>query len=171
MKYSFFPGVSLRPVADTDLPFLFEIYASTRSDIAMLDWPDEEKKQLLQLQFYAQNSYYINQFKTASFDLICKDKLAIGRFYVHRREQEIRVIDIALLPQYQGQGIGSGLLRALIDEADELDLPVSIHVQQNNPALHLYRRLGFEYVRLEGIHELMTRPPTREALNKPWINS
>jgi len=167
------PSISLHPITDADMPFLFEVYASTRSDIAMLDWPDEQKTQFLRFQFDAQHSSYTNQFKATaefkqvSFDLIRKNGLAIGRLYVQRSVQEIRVIDIALLPQFQGRGIGGALLQALIDEAGERDVPVSIHVQPNNPALHLYRRLGFEYIQSDGMHELMHCQPTARKTPPP----
>ena len=79
----------------------------------------------------------------------------IGRLYVDRRTEEIRIIDIALLPEYRGKGVGSKLIRALLDEAEQERMPVRIHVERFNPALRLYRRLGFKVVEDEGVYYLM----------------
>ena len=84
------------------------------------------------MQFNAQHSYYHDQFKQADFDIIEQDMLAIGRLYVDRREDEIRIIDIALLPEYRGKGIGGGIMRTLIDEATGANRSVTIHVEHNN---------------------------------------
>ena len=66
-----------------------------------------------------------------------------GRLYVHRGESEIRIVDIALLPEHRGDGVGSALLRDLLAEADADGKRVTIHVERLNPALRLYERLGF----------------------------
>jgi ribosomal protein S18 acetylase RimI-like enzyme len=80
-----------------------------------------------------------------------------GRLYVARWEDEIRIVDIALLPEFRGRGIGSALLRDLIDEAEAAGRPLSIHVEQNNPARPLYDRLGFEEAGEFGVYVLMRR--------------
>ena len=70
----------------------------------------------------------------------------IGRLYVHRRESEIGVVDIALLPAYRKQGIGGLLLREILAEAAAASKPVRIYVERFNPAQHLYERLGFRQI-------------------------
>jgi len=78
-----------------------------------------------------------------------------GRLYVHAWEREIRIVDIALMPEFRGQGIGSDLLRSLIAEAEASDRTLSIHVEHNNPARRLYERLGFQYAGEHGVYVLM----------------
>jgi ribosomal protein S18 acetylase RimI-like enzyme len=70
----------------------------------------------------------------------------IGRFYVHRGTEEIRLIDVALLSAWQRRGIGSAYVDALLAEAKGAGLPVSLHVEPQNPARRLYLRAGFRCV-------------------------
>jgi ribosomal protein S18 acetylase RimI-like enzyme len=83
-----------------------------------------------------------------------------GRLYVHRGRSDIRVVDIALAPEYRGRGIGAALLRSLITEAEASDRKVSIHVERHNPARRLYERLGFRPAGEHGVYVLMERVPT-----------
>lgn len=123
-----------------------------------MPWSAEQKADFLRMQFDAQHNYYREQFPEASFDLVLVDGARAGRLYVDRRENEIRIIDIALLPDYRGQGIGSELLASLLEEAAELAVPVRIHVESNNPAMTLYKRLGFRMVEEQGVYHLMECP-------------
>jgi ribosomal protein S18 acetylase RimI-like enzyme len=82
-----------------------------------------------------------------------------GRLYVARWEDEIRIVDIALLPDFRGRGLGTALLEDLMAEADAAGKPLSIHVEQNNPARSLYDRLGFEEAGEFGVYVLMRRAP------------
>ena len=154
----------LRAAGDGDIEFLYRLYASTRSDeMALVDWTEAQKEEFLRMQFNAQHLYYHDQFKQASFDILVLEVQAIGRLYVDRREDEIRVIDIALLPEFRGRGIGGEIMQALIDEAAAGNRSVTIHVEHNNPALNLYRRLGFGRVSDEGVYYFMKWNPPDEA--------
>ena len=135
--------IRFRPIDDEDRRFLHRLYASTRADeLAAVDWTDEEKERFLDFQFGAQHDYYREQFPAARFDLVLVDGEPAGRLYVDRRDDEIRLIDIALLPEFRRRGIGGELMRRVLDEGREAGLPVQIHVEQNNPAMRLYDRLG-----------------------------
>ena len=95
----------------------------------------------------------------ASFDVVLVDGEPVGRLYVHRGETEIRVVDIALLPEYRGSGIGKSLLRKLLAEADAATKSVTVHVERFNPALRLYERLGFHEIADHGVYLLLERRP------------
>ena len=132
------------------------IYASTRADeMAMVPWSPEQKEQFIAFQFDAQRRHYEQHFPRAAFDMVVKEDAVIGRFFVDRTPDEIRIIDIALLPTYRGSGIGSALIRPLLDEAARAGKPVRIHVERENRARQLYDRLGFVPVDSHGIYELM----------------
>jgi ribosomal protein S18 acetylase RimI-like enzyme len=154
--------ISFRPITQEDEPFLCRLYASTREDeLAVVPWSQAEKDAFLEMQFNAQHTYYQEQFKQASFDLVLLAGQPIGRLYLDRRRDELRIIDIALLPQYRRRGIGSRLLQQVLAEADTAVLPVRIHVEHNNPALKLYHRLGFRRIGDQGVYFLMEWTPTK----------
>ncbi|MEM7132581.1 MAG: GNAT family N-acetyltransferase [Chloroflexota bacterium] len=148
--------IVLRPIRDTDMPFLLELYASTRAEeMAMIDWPDEQKDQFLATQFHAQHTYYMENYLEATFDVMIWQKEPIGRLYVEEWPTELRIIDIALLPQYRKQGIGGYFMKKLMQRAQDGKKGVSIHVEKNNPAMRLYKRLGFKKVDEHGLYDLM----------------
>ncbi len=150
-------GLILRPETEEDLEFLYHLYASTRADeTALLDWTEEEKEAFLRMQFSAQRGYYRGHYRETRFDVIEREGEAIGRLYVARWPDDIRVVDIALMPEHRGQGVGGGLMRALLDEAAAAGKSVSIHVEVYNPALRLYERLGFQAKgQDDGVYRLM----------------
>jgi len=153
-------NIELRPAGDADTEFLYHLYASTRADeMAQVDWTQQQIDDFLRMQFNAQHSYYHEHFSNAQFDIIESDEAhnneSIGRLYVDRRADEIRIIDIALLPDFRGKGIGEALMQSLLDEASASNKAVSIHVEHNNAAMHLYKRLGFRHIRDEGVYYFM----------------
>ena len=153
-------AVTLRPITDADLPFLLQLYASTRVDeLAQVSWTDEQKAAFIVQQFQAQHAWWQEQYTGARFDLVLVDGEPAGRLYVDVWEREIRVVDIALVPAHRGGGIGSMLLRRVFDEGDAAGKPVSIHVEVFNPARRLYDRLGFVEKGTHGdVYVLMERP-------------
>lgn len=154
-------GVGLRPVQEADRPFLAQVYASTRAEeLATLPWTDEQKAAFIAHQFEAQDAHYRTHYDRATFDVIEVDGEPAGRLYVDRGPREIRIVDIALTPEYRGRGLGTGLLQALLDEAAGSGRTVSIHVEMSNPARRLYERLGFRPAGEHGPYVLMERPPT-----------
>lgn len=153
--------ITLRPITPNDEPFLYRLYASTREEeLAVVPWSDAEKESFLTMQFNAQHTYYQEQFKKAEFSIIQQKGKPIGRLYIDRRKDEIRLVDIALLPRYQRKGIGSKLLKDVLDEGSAKNLPVRIHVEHNNPALTLYVQLGFKHIEDQGVYFLMEWVPT-----------
>lgn len=154
------PPITLRPVTPEDESFLYRVYAGTREDeLAPLEWDDAQKDSFLRMQFNAQHRFYREQFPSADFDIIQTVDQPIGRLYVDRREDEIRIIDIALLPEHRDSGIGSALLKDLLTEASAAGKPVRIHVERFNPALRLYDRLGFIQVGDNDVYYLMEWSP------------
>jgi N-acetylglutamate synthase-like GNAT family acetyltransferase len=153
-------ALGLRPIQDEDLMVLNEIYSSTREEELkqLPTWSEEQKKGFLAQQFMAQHTYYQKNYVGAAFYLIQKNKENIGRLYIHENFQEnnIRIIDIALLPKWQHQGIGKGILEDILSKATEIDKPVSIHVESFNPAMKLYKKLGFQKIsETNGVYHLM----------------
>jgi ribosomal protein S18 acetylase RimI-like enzyme len=145
--------VTLRPAQPSDEPFLLQVYASTRADeLALTDWSDAQKDDFVRMQFSAQKKYYEENYDGAEYLLILLKKQPAGRLYLHRRPDEIRIMDIALLSEFRRQGIGTFLLKQLFAEAGLTGKPVGIHVEVFNPALKLYEMLGFKKIADKGVY-------------------
>lgn len=156
MKLALPDNLHLRPVRDADRETLLAIYASTREDeLARTDWSAAQKAAFVAMQFQAQTAHYLTNYPGAEFLLIEADGRAAGRLYRHRREGGVRIMDIALLPDFRSQGIGTRLLRALQAEAAAENIGLSIHVEGFNPARRLYERLGFRPAADAGVYILM----------------
>ena len=158
-------AVTLRPIGPADSEFLLRVYASTRSEeLAPVPWSNEQKDAFLRQQFEAQRAYWRETYPAADSAVIEVDGTPAGRFYVNRGQDEIRLVDIALLPEYRQGGIGTGLIQGLLAEAGTRGLPVTIHVEVGNQARKLYERLGFERVADRGVYILMQwRPAARRG--------
>ena len=148
--------VALRPATSDDDAFLTRVYAGTRAaELAAVSWTDEEKAAFVQMQFVAQAQYYREHYPDTSFDVILLGAEAAGRLYVSRWPDELRIVDIALLPEFCNRGIGTLLLRELQSEAATAGKPLRIHVERFNPALRLYERLGFGQIEDKGVYLFM----------------
>ena len=120
-----------------------------------MPWDAAQKAAFLQMQFDAQHAHYQEVFSGAAFDVILVDGQPAGRLYVNRGDDEMRIVDIALLPAYCNRGIGTWLLKELQSEAAGAGKPLRIHVERFNPALRLYQRLGFQQIVDRGVYLFM----------------
>jgi ribosomal protein S18 acetylase RimI-like enzyme len=151
-------GFALRLEADADIPFLAELYASTReAELALAPWSPTEKAIFLRSQFDAQRRHYYSNFHDCVFSVLECDGAPIGRLYLETRGQNLHIVDIALTPVRRGQGLGGRILVGVIAFAAAAGRGVSIYVEKFNPALRLYRRLGFTEVSDSGVYLLMER--------------
>ena len=149
-------GLTFRPVADDDLSFLARVYATTRAgELALVGWSEDRKAGFLKQQFDAQHTHYQRYYPGADWLVIVDAGEDVGRIYVEHWPSQVRIIDIAFMPAHCGKGFGTALLRDLMDEAAAAGKAVSIHVEKNNPAMRLYRRLGFATEEDKGVYDLM----------------
>jgi len=148
--------ITLRPVNPGDEDFLLEVYASTREDeLAQLPWDDNQRAHFLRMQFAAQQQDYQRRFPDAEHRLILLNERPIGGHYVARNESEIRILEIAILPADRKKGVGTRLIRNLLDEAAKTRRLVRVYVERFNPSLDLFERLGFARVDDIGSHFLL----------------
>jgi len=153
-------GIRVRRMADEDMPFLAGLYRSTREDeLALTGWEEAQKKTFIDMQFRAQHVHYQKHYPDALWLIIEKAGNAVGRLYLERWSKEHRIIDIALLPEARGRGLGEAILRDLQDEAAGEGKTVSIHVEKVNPAMSLYRRLGYRTIEDKGVYDLLVWTP------------
>ena len=156
--------ITLRPATDADYDFMRRLYASTREE-EMTHFPFDEaqKKAFLDQQFAAQFEHYGIHYPTCERNIIEKDGQPVGRLWIDEWRDQIRLVDIALIPECRSSGIGSRLLHGVLDRGAKVGKPVTIHVEAFNPALRLYQRLGFEKVDTNGVYFLMRWTPRRDA--------
>lgn len=145
---------TLRPAEAADAAFLRSLYASTRlEELSLLD--PAQRESFLELQWRARQRDYRARHPDAEDQIVLVEGTVAGRLLVARRSDELVVVDIALLPEFRGRGIGSRLLLRLLEEATRAGIVVRLHVALTNPALRLYRRLGFSQVSVSGLYALM----------------
>ncbi len=153
-------AITLRVASDDDAAFLLKVYASTRDDeMSMVPWSDEQKETFLRFQFEGQHNFYHEQFPDASYDIILEDDEPIGRLYVRREAAEIGIMDITVLPERRNRGMGTSLVRTLLNEGAETNKRVCIWVESYNPSIRLFERLGFSKAQEDGVNWLMERRP------------
>jgi ribosomal protein S18 acetylase RimI-like enzyme len=152
-------SVTLRPVCSDDESFLLNLYRSVHEQtFSSLDMSVEQKTELLRMQFNAQQTQYRSQFPIAKFDVILSNEKPIGSLFTLRGPEEFVLIDISLLPEHRNGGIGGRLVTSLIQQANDARKPLQAHVLKNNPAWHLWQRLGFEEVDEDGMYLKITVP-------------
>ena len=154
-------NISLRPATPLDQPFLIAVYTESReAELAATGWSNEEKSAFCRSQFEAQDAHYREHFPRCEFLVIEENTQPIGRLYLDRRPDEIRLVDIALLKDRRGRGIGGRLIQGILDEAANNGLMVRIHVERSNPARRLYDRLGFMVEEEGEVYDLLSWPKT-----------
>jgi|SRR5690606_32634371 len=137
------PKILVREATSADAVLLLSIYRSTREqELNLTPWDEKQKSTFIQSQFDAQQFHYKKYYLNSAYWIIEYNKTPAGRLYVDVSDH-VRIIDIALLPQFRNLGLGSKVLKDVQEMAKTLNLPVSIHVEQYNPAKQLYKRLGF----------------------------
>jgi ribosomal protein S18 acetylase RimI-like enzyme len=147
----------LRPEREEDRDFRYRLFCDSRQPEFALALPPPVYQQVMAHQFQAQTVSYRNSFPQARFDIIELDGASIGRIVVDRPGTMIHIVDQAIVPHLRGRGIGTAIMRAIMDDATAAGLPVQLEVDsENDPSFRLYRRLGFVaietaqfYLRLE----------------------
>lgn len=156
----------LRTVTPADETWQLAIYASTRAEeLALTGWPVPQCKAFVRQQHQAQQTHYTRHFPHSVCQLILvRGEEVAGRLWVDESDGRLRILDIALLPAWRGQGLGTRCLQALAEQADAAGRVLSIQVEIHNPARRLYERLGFVADgRPQGLHQPMHRPiPARQ---------
>src|ERR1041385_3701127 len=149
--------VELRPISERDDAFLLSVYASTREDeLAQAEWGEGQKELFLRWQFDMQRREYETRFPNADYRVIVLDRQPAGRIWVGADDEQIRLLDIALLPQFQNRGVGTALLERLKTHAAGKGKALRHMVfVLNNNAERFYERLGFRKIEDFGAYKHM----------------
>jgi GNAT superfamily N-acetyltransferase len=136
-------GMTVRKATAGDDVFLLRLYVSTRAEeVAQWGWAPAQQQNFLRMQFQAQRQSYRLQYPDAE-RLVIEAGGAIGAVTVSSAAGEIRLVDLAFLPNHRGKGLGTEILHALLGEAKAAGLPLRLSVLRTNRAANLYGRLGF----------------------------
>jgi ribosomal protein S18 acetylase RimI-like enzyme len=149
--------LALRPVTDADEDFLVSIYAASRADeLAQAQWEEGKQEAFVKWQFDLQRREYCVRFPDAEYYVIVIDDCPAGRIWIGRDDRQIRLLDIAILPEFQNRGAGTMLLRRLIDESKRAGKALRHMVfVLNNDAHRFYERLGFVVIEEFGAYKHM----------------
>jgi ribosomal protein S18 acetylase RimI-like enzyme len=157
-------SITLRTVGPEDQPFLLAVYATTRAaELAMTSWTAEQREAFVRMQFLAQDSFYREKYAEGDFKVILRDGEPVGRLYVAREPDLIRILDITVLPDFRNSGIGSALIQDLLDEAAKHGKRVRIYVETFNPSLALFQKRNFTVLEEDGINLLLEWKPATAA--------
>ncbi len=139
-------GIEFYNASDDDLEFLAKVYYATRiEEFSMFGWSEDQLKSLLEMQFNSQKQSYSIQFPAAEHLIICLYQEKIGRIIINRTSEDLRLVDIALLPEFRNLGVGSKIITDLIEEAKRKTLPLTLQVaRSNSAAFRLYQKIGFQ---------------------------
>jgi len=152
-------GISYRAETEEDRPFLAALYASTRAEeLAAFGWPPDMQCAFLAQQHEAQHRHYRGAYAAAEWLILLQEGGAVGRLYLEPREAALHLIDISLVPDRRGTGIGGAILADLIEQGRTLGKAISLQVEKTNRARRLYERLGFRTTADNGLYDWMERP-------------
>lgn len=148
----------LRPEIETDRDFRFALFRTSRGAAwDQVTLPPEMLSMIMRQQFDAQTLGHAASYPEARLEIVTVDGAPVGRLAVDRAQGAIHLIDIALMADWRGRGLGSSLLRRLMDEAARAGRPLTLHVAHDNIAAHrLYLRLGFAAAGEDETHLAMT---------------
>ncbi|MEY2583120.1 MAG: hypothetical protein QOE09_2969 [Ilumatobacteraceae bacterium] len=146
---------ALRPAVAADTDFEHALYASTRDDLRPLG--PEVFDGLVGMQFRAQTMSIRLDHPNAERKIVLVDNTPVGRLILDGTGGHIEVIDVALLPQYRGHGIGTSIMRGVLAQADRMGRAIRLHVEKQSRAVRLYERLGFVICGDIGMYFAMSR--------------
>ena len=153
MKSPGLNSITFRAITEANRLFLVQLYKSSRGDdLRGLGWDEDRIREFLEMQYAAYGNFYRNDFPNSSDEVVLGDAKPIGRLIIDRRADEIRLVDIALLPAHQNRGFGSQIIRGLQAEAATQHKPLRLHIIRFNRAVGLFERLGFVRASETGTH-------------------
>lgn len=148
--------ISFKDVEERDGEFIEKVYRSTREkELNLTGWPEDQKHRFIIMQSMAQLVDFKRNYKGTNYRIILYKKKPAGRLYLWETNSEVWVIDISLLPEFRGKGIGRSILSDIIERSRKKNKTVALHVALGNPARRLYERLGFKKVGATATHDCM----------------
>ncbi|MBK7393693.1 MAG: GNAT family N-acetyltransferase [Chloracidobacterium sp.] len=137
--------IELLPAIEEDDAFLSQLYRLGRqAEVACFGWDEEQQSAFLDMQFRARQQAYKIQFPKTEYSIVTVDQNSAGCLTVERSADQIRIVDIAILPDYRGRGIATHLIEQLQTESAASARPLVLRVDVTNiKAKELYEKHGF----------------------------
>lgn len=155
-----FGSLDRRLATEEDAAFLLHLYHCNRAaELMMFGFSAEHQLQFVQMQFRARAFHYAHAYPGAQDQILQLNQQNVGRLLLHSSASTITLLDIGLLPEYCGRGIGSQVLTELIADADRGSKAIELHVEPQSRAKKLYQRLGFLVTQELPPYEAMVREP------------
>ncbi|HVX40652.1 MAG TPA: GNAT family N-acetyltransferase [Gemmatimonadaceae bacterium] len=146
----------MRRESEQDLAFVERLYASVRAEeLRATGWPEDAQLAFVRQQLALQREHYRNHFPATEFMIVTRRSAPIGRLYLSLGQAEYRVLDLSLVAESRGRGIGGELVRTIQAAATRAGCPVTLHVERGSRARRLYDRAGFLVIRANGAYDLM----------------
>jgi ribosomal protein S18 acetylase RimI-like enzyme len=140
--------LTLRKASMADYEFLYRLHKDALKPYIEKTWGWEEEWQI---------KHFREHFDPAIRKIIQVQGEDIGCISVQDQGDSLFIAYIAILPTYQRRGIGTYLIRNIIQEAEKRKIPIRIQTLKVNPARELYERLGFRITGSTETHYLMER--------------
>lgn len=146
----------LRAIKKEDETFLFEVYVSTRrQEVESWGWSPQQIHTFLSMQWQTQQHSYRQQFPNANHYLILYENDYAGRCIIEDLPRHLHLIDLSILPGFQGKRIGTFIIELLQQKASKKEKPLMLQVFHENSAMLLYEKLGFRVVEDHGLYVRM----------------
>lgn len=139
--------VTKRPAQESDTGFAREVHHRAYREVVERQfgpWLEEQ-----------QDRYFETAWTPATFEIVLCDGAACGYVCIEDRDSDIHVREFVLMPEYQKRGVGSSLLREVMERARARQVPVRPGTPHANRALGLYRKLGFSEIGRTETHTLL----------------
>jgi ribosomal protein S18 acetylase RimI-like enzyme len=132
----------LRRAEDSDRAFLYSLYCRTMRDVVERTWGWDEEWQARDFD---------RRFAGCETWIVEAGGEAVGGLMLSFAPRIVNIVELQILPEHQGRGIGNRVLRAVIDRASKQKSAVTLSVVRANVrAKRLYDRIGFRVERLDG---------------------
>jgi ribosomal protein S18 acetylase RimI-like enzyme len=157
-------GITFRPTTEEDYNFLVNLYESTRQEeLALTQWDADQREAFVRMQFAAQRGHYRAKRPAGREELILVDGEPAGRLYSDLSGDTDHLLDLCLLPEYRGRGIGVLVLQGILAAASATGRRVTIYVENFNRSLAFFERHGFTRTSENGVHYLLEWRPVSES--------
>ncbi len=142
--------VQLIPAEESHCEFSYQVKKAAYGDYIREIWGWDEQ---LQREFHTQD--WLN--KRAK--IITYGSEPIGTIYLHENKDDIEIGQFIISSEYQNKGIGSYILKGIMDEADRSGRMIKLQYLRMNPVASLYSRMGFKVAGNDNLFISVERKP------------